>query len=42
MGRHKRPSMIQVTRRVHKNATKDVIEFIKKRNSEELKKDETK
>lgn len=39
MGRHKRPSMDQLTKRVHKNARKDIIEYIEKRNSEELKKE---
>lgn len=39
MGRHKRPSMIQITRKVHKNALSKVNEFIEKENQKELKKE---
>lgn len=39
MGRHKRPSMVQITRKVHKNALSKVDEFIEKENQKELKKE---
>ncbi len=39
MGRHKRPSMIQVTRKVHKNALDKIDQFIELQNTKELKKE---
>lgn len=39
MGRHKRPSMVQITRKVHKNSLSKVDEFIEKENQKELKKE---
>lgn len=39
MGRHKRPSMIQITRKVHKNCLIRVDEFIEKENQKELRKE---
>lgn len=39
MGRHKRPSMIQVTRKVHKNVIEKLDLIIDKMNEKELKKE---